>query len=63
MDVDERADDINGFYYFVIVFTLGHLAVGLVLFVKQRSKFPVSGHNVALTFILGVRFECQQISQ
>ena len=49
MDTDDRAADILPFYYFCVAFSVIHLVVASALFVRQRAKFPVSGHNIALT--------------
>ena len=55
MDEDDPSQDIVPWFYFVIVFSALHLLVGSALMVMRRTKFPVSGHNVALTIMIAVR--------
>ena len=56
---EEARERIHPFFYFVIVFTALHALVASGLLVRQRAKFPISGHNVPLTIIVGVR--CRSI--
>ena len=50
-----REDEIRPFYYFTLAFSSVHFLVGCALFVRQRNKFPISGHSLPLTIIIGVR--------
>ena len=53
---DDAAAAARPFYYFVAVFGAIHFLVASALFVRQRSKFPLSGHNPSLTLPMAVRF-------
>ena len=42
-------------YWTLLSVSLIHVTVSIALFVKQRNVFPINGHDVAMTPLLGVR--------
>lgn len=52
--LDNQMDPL---YYVLILFSVVHLAAVSALFLRQRMKFPVCGHNAKLSLFLGVRLE------
>ena len=52
---DPREGDVLPFYYFAVALSAVHVLGASALFVRQRAKFPVVGHNVYLSILFVVR--------